>query len=376
MSNYKNIIEKSKTEGTYRTLNIVKGLDFSSNDYLGLSKSSFLKYKLIDFIKRGQNSWPSSSRLISGTTSVHLETERIMASFLGSECSLIFSSGYCANVGVVSTLCENSIIFSDELNHASLIDGIKLSRSSYHIYPHDNLASLEVLLQKYVKSKLPKFIITEALFSMNGTLIDLSKVLDLCEKYNTFLIIDEAHSTGVFGHSGQGLLGDFIFDKSKVVSIHTCGKALGAYGAFIGCSELVKDYLVNKCRHFIYTTALPPLNVFIIKETLAYIRENKYLRDKLMLNIFYARKKLDFRKDNHNTQIIPLILRGNKRVSKVSEELMAAGINVKAIRSPTVPRGLERLRISIHADHEFQDIDDLAVTLKEAITFVDHGGSR
>ena len=422
------ILSKLKTQGTYRHLESLSGIDFSSNDYLGLSKSSILKNKLLNFIESEKYLWSSSSRMISGTTPLHLEVEDQLAQFLNRQKTLLFHSGYSANCGVISALCSKSLIFSDEFNHASIIDGIRLSQSEYLIYPHNDLDALERLLKKFASSPQPKFVITESLFSMEGDLTPVKNLVSLTQKFGASLILDEAHSTGIYGSQGQGLLAeldvDSKFNPHKIISIHTGGKALGACGAFVGCSSKVKDLLVNTCRHFIYTTALHPLNVFLLSSAVNYVKDNPKLRRNLFENIAYTQKtrtpqhpksprtksprakspraksprtkssrvtrtksprkdqvtKSQVTKDQvikgqmttndeslspfYLSPIIPWIYPGNENVLRLSKQLKDLGFNVKAIRSPTVPHGKERLRLSIHAHHKKEDIDSLITSIK------------
>ena len=262
MFDYQKNLEEIARRGAARSLQKKSGIDFCSNDYLGLSKSNYLNSKLIDFIKTGKNLWATSSRHIHGTTEVHLQAESFLADFLRREEVLLFNSGYVANLGVIESLCKDAVIFSDQLNHVSLIEGIKKSKSRNFIYQHNDLNQLEDLLRSATRYKGNKFIITESVFSMDGTLSDVGGLAFLCEKYAVFLILDEAHATGVFGEEGRGMGAHLPIDEDRLLTVHTCGKALASFGAFVGCSKIIKKYLVNKCRHLIYSTALPPLVVF------------------------------------------------------------------------------------------------------------------
>jgi 8-amino-7-oxononanoate synthase len=348
----------------YRKLEVLQGVDFCSNDYLGFSKNNILNESIRDYLNNNGEVFASSSRLISGTRNLHIEAEVEIAEFLGREASLIFNSGYCANVGVISTLCRNSIIYSDELNHASIIDGAKKSKADVKVYRHNDYLHLEKLLANDSAIESERYIITESIFSMDGTLSDIRKLLSLSVKYNTFLIVDEAHSTGILGYEGRGLIYEEDINENRVVSIHTCGKALGCYGAFIGCSEDVREYLINCCREFIFTTALPPLNILLILQSIKNIRVSNDLRIKLRGNIEYFRSKLSI-SSSSKTQIQPFFIEGNKSVVELSRKIRNAGIDIVAIRYPTIAKGLERVRISIHSTHTFEEINALAVYLNE-----------
>ena len=360
-----NEIDALKSDKLYRSLNVSKGIDFSSNDYLGLSKSDFIKNELLHFIENEQYLWRSSSRLISGTTDLHLKVETDLAKFLNREASLLFNSGYSANLAVISSLCKNSIIFSDEKNHASIIDGIKLSKSECFIYKHNDMDALEDLLIEQSHSKLFKVIVTESLFSMDGDTSDLPRLIQLANEHKAFLILDEAHATGIYGDNGAGLLSKCnLRNTNNIVSIHTGGKALGSPGAFIGCSKQIKELIINKARHFIYTTGTHPLNAFMLNESVQHITNNSPLRNKLLKNIKYVQDHLSIER-SHPTPIIPILIPGNKQALETANKLISLGLSVKAIRYPTVAKGSERIRLSIHADHTFNELDLLCNSLKD-----------
>ena len=251
----KNLREK-KLQGLFRRPAEPQGIDFSSNDCLNLSCHPKIRARMAEALEKGIPLSARSSRLISGATPWHEETDALLRAFLSREGLLSFSSGYLANVGILPALAKGEkAVFSDELNHASLIDGIRLSRAIRHIFPHRNLNALEDLLKK---EKREKIIVTESLFSMGGDFAPLREISDLALKYQALLFVDEAHATGLFGQNFSGFASG-LEEKEHIVSLHTGGKALGSSGAFVGCSRLIKDYLINNCRSFIYTTAPPPL---------------------------------------------------------------------------------------------------------------------
>lgn len=355
-----------KKDNLYRNVSVSKGFDFSSNDYLGLSSNEVLRSRVISCIETEKSLGSSSSRLIRGNHSAYDEVERYLAKFLNREASLIFNSGYSANEGVISTICRDGVIFSDELNHASIIDGIKLSKSDYQIFRHADLSHLRNLLEQ-TRSGVKKYIIVESLYSMDGDIFPLRQLLDLCREFDAWAIIDEAHATGVFGDKGEGLLGQFHGDLEKVISIHTCGKALGGMGAFIGCTRQIRNYLINKCRQFIYTTALPPWVVRQIQLSIEFVQEFPKLREDLFSNVELMQRNLDLLKKSkiYPTQIMPLILGESERALNWSKELLTKGLDVKAIRYPTVPNDKARLRISIHSNHREEDIRYLNDSLRE-----------
>ena len=268
-------------------------------------------------------------------------------------------------MGVISALCKNSLIFSDEMNHASIIDGIKLSRSQCLIYKHNDMDSLTTIFDKNKENRLPKVIITESLFSMDGDLAHLQKVIEIGRKYNALIIIDEAHATGVYGKDGAGLVSEStIEDSDKLISIHTGGKALGSPGAFVGCSKMTKELIINKSRQFIYTTGIHPINAFLLNKSVQYSRNSNHLREKLIKNINFVCEQLKIQRD-YLSPIIPVMTPGNEFSLRCSDELRSKGLSVKAIRYPTVAKGKERIRLSIHADHSLEELTYLCKSIKQ-----------
>ena len=250
---------------------------------------------------------------------------------------MTFSSGYLANVGVVAALARGKTVFSDELNHASLIDGISLSQSPCKIYPHNDLNALEQLLKKEPGEKV---IVTESLFSMEGDFVPLKEISELALKYGALLMVDEAHATGIFGNNFSGCVSD-LEEKNHIISLHTCGKALGGFGAFIGCSSLIKDYLVNYCRPFIYTTAPPPL-MFVQWKAALEVLEKESFRP-----LALRKRALDFRTalsdqfslKKTESPIVPLLMDSTKVALRRAEQLRKQGLDIRAIRFPHCSQG-------------------------------------
>ena len=277
---------------------------------------------------------------------------------------MVFSSGYLANIGVIPALAQGRTVFSDELNHASLIDGIKLSKSPCKIYPHNDLNFLENLLKSVSGDKL---IVTESLFSMEGDFAPLKEISGLALKYGALLLVDEAHATGIFGHRFSGLVSE-LEEKEHIVSIHTCGKALGGFGAFVGSEALIKDYLINNCRSFIYTTAPPPLMLIQWKAALAVLKKESFrplsLRKK-SLN-FRSTLKDQFCLKETESPIVPLLMASNRKALQTAEQLRKKGLDVRAIRFPTVPKGKERLRVVLKYSHSEEQLKALKKGLLES----------
>ena len=337
--------------------------DFCSNDYLGLSKNLDLRQQLIDFLGTTSYLSSSASRLIAGHHHLHEEAEGFLSGYFTSESGLLFNSGYSANSGVLSTLTKNAVVYSDERNHASLIDGMRLSRADCKIFRHNDLLHLEELLQENTSGR-PRFIVTESLFSMDGDFSPLLELQTLARKCDAILIVDEAHANGIFGPRGEGRIAELGMSREGIISIHTFGKAYAAFGAFVACSQKVRNLLVNTCRDFIYTTALPPHMVFQIMASVRHVADNPSLRQKLEKNCaqFGTLTGLP-----SASQIMPVILKSNERVLRAEKILLTKGFQVSAIRSPSVSLGAERLRICLHADPTLVEIETLASYVTELV---------
>lgn len=348
-----------------RQLCLPTGLDFSSNDYLSLANHSGLRKLLIQALKNKLPLGSGASRLIRGHTIWHKETEDLFKKWIGYP-ALFFGSGYLANLGLISTLCKDSVIFSDQMNHASLIDGCRLSRSPCHIYAHKNLNELETLLKK--EKRKNKVIIAESLFSMDGDFAPLKELSDLALKYQALLIVDEAHATGLYGSNGRGLC-SLLKKRDHIISVHPCGKALSASGAFVVGPESLKKYLVNKCRPFIYTTAPSPVLLFYIKCVLNILINNPQMRESLKKKSQFFReqvKKFANIGDSESV-IVPIITGSTSSALLLEKKLQKKGYDIRAIRYPTVPKGKERLRICIHYNHTYKQLKQLVFDLKQGL---------
>ncbi|MDE0118512.1 MAG: 8-amino-7-oxononanoate synthase [Bdellovibrionales bacterium] len=359
--------EKELQQLTHQNLNrkwkIPKGLDFSSNDYLSLAHHAGIRKSLIQVLKKNLPLSAGASRLIRGHTPWHEETEYLFKKYVRRESALFFSSGYMANLGLIPTLCKNSVIFSDQMNHASLIDGCRLSRRPCHIYPHKDINKLEHLLKK--EKHKNKVIITESLFSMDGDFAPLEELSELALKYQTLLIVDEAHATGVYGPKGMGLCG-LLKEKEHIISIHPCGKAISASGAFIAGPAILKKYLINKCRSFIYTTAPSPVLLFHIQCVLNTLKKEYKRRELLKKKVFFFRNKIKnlAHIGDSESMIIPIITGSANSALTMEKALQKKGYDIRAIRYPTVAKGKERLRICIHYDHTYKQLKELSHVLK------------
>ncbi|PXF63869.1 8-amino-7-oxononanoate synthase [Kangiella spongicola] len=335
-------------------------INFSSNDYLGLASHPKLIESTLKATQRfGTGS--GSSHLVAGHSYEHHQLEEELAEFLGVERALLFSSGFMANYGVLTALFDRKdLIVQDKLNHASLIDGGRASEAKMLRYGHNDMSSLERQLQHQVETKV---VVTDGVFSMDGDLAPLPQILELTERSNSSLMVDDAHGFGVLGASGKGSLEHFGLEPSKAdIYMATFGKALGGYGAFVAGRDVLIESLVQFSRSYIYTTAIPPAVAATNRAGLALVQSEPERRQQLHHNINYF-KQLATEKNlplmPSDTAIQPVLLRTNERALEVSQGLREKGLLVVAIRPPTVPENSARLRITLTANHRRQHIEQL-----------------
>ncbi|WP_136526947.1 8-amino-7-oxononanoate synthase [Geomonas ferrireducens] len=372
-------LEKLREEGLYRSMRVISGAQGShvelegrrvlmlcSNNYLGLADHPALRRAAVMGVAFGVGS--GASRLVSGTMELHARLEERIARFKGTERALVFNSGYAANTGIISALVgRGDAIFSDKLNHASIVDGALLSRANFHRFGHRDVAALERLLKEKGGSGR-RLIVTDGVFSMDGDIAPLREMARLAKRYDALLMVDDAHGTGVLGATGRGtaeLLG--VMDD---VDIHmgTLGKGLGSFGAYAAASGTICDYLVNKARSFIFSTSMPPavLAPSIAALDLVDSAEGKRLRDRLAANVALFKERLTgagFDTMGSETQIVPIFVGPAETTMRFSQELLEEGIFLQGIRPPTVPAGSCRLRCTIMATHEAADLEAAADTI-------------
>ncbi|MDD5427914.1 MAG: 8-amino-7-oxononanoate synthase [Candidatus Omnitrophica bacterium] len=336
-------------------------IDLSSNDYLGLSGHP----KSIKAAKEAAEIYgvgASASRLLSGDLEIYHRLEEKTAEFKGKEKALIFNSGYQANVGILSALYgEGDVIFSDKLNHASIVDGLMLSGVKFFRFKHNDTEHLNSLLKKERAKFKKALIITETIFSMDGDRPDLKELVALKEKFDCAIMVDEAHATGIFGKNGSGVVEEEgLTDKIDFI-MGTFGKALGSFGAYLAASSDVIDYMVNKCRSFIYSTALPPVTIACNLAAIDLIKEEPYRRRELLEASDHFRNALKEKGFDvkGSSQIVPVIVGDNHAALKMAEALQARGYWVLPIRPPTVPKGEARLRFSLSFDHKAHFLERL-----------------
>jgi 8-amino-7-oxononanoate synthase len=350
-----------------RNLAEISGVNFCSNDYLGLAENSTLRERVAEFIRDTGKIGGTGSRLLSGQTEEWRELEAKFAKFAGTESALFFTTGYAANLGLLSSLAgKDDVIFSDARNHASLIDGMRLSGARKVIYPHLNLNALEDALRKEASTVQRKLIVTETVFSMDGDLAPLPEIAELAEKYNAVLILDEAHATAVHGPGGHGLAVTAGLTQRVLAIVHTCGKALASAGAFVCGPAVLKGHLVNHARTFIFSTALPGYIAAQIGAAMQLSEAMDREREVLLKRAGTFREALQaegFDTAASSSQIVPVVLGSNEATLDAAEHLQREGFAVRGIRPPTVPQGSSRLRLSLTARIPQHELTRLVTSL-------------
>jgi len=373
-------LEKREQNNSLRKLPVSNNLiDFASNDYLGFANSEEIFNKTHQYLLDNniKINGATGSRLISGNHNLYQITEEFIANFHQSESALIFNSGYDANVGFFSSVPQrNDIILYDELCHASIRDGILMSNAKSYKFQHNDFENLEKLITTQLETRNSKpetfYIVTESVFSMDGDSPNLEELVTLCEKYNCFLVIDEAHALGVFGNHGEGLLQSQGLQNKIFARIMTFGKGLGCHGAAILGNQELKNYLINFARSFIYTTGLSPHSVATILIAYQQLKTEKEVIENLRNNIqFFNQQKMLFglkalfvySKSAIQCAIIP----GNEKVKSIANQLQNNGFDVKPILSPTVPEGQERLRFCLHSYNSQKEISEVLQFLASSV---------
>lgn len=347
-------------------------IDFCSNDYLGLARSSALRQT----IREAENqqlttqNGATGSRLLAGHTELADLVESQLATFYQTESALVFNSGYDANIGLLSSLPQRGdVLLTDELIHASMIDGSRLGYADRQRFRHNDLDHLAQLMQNiHVQDSSNVFVAVESVYSMDGDLAPLSELVDLCEQYNAHLIVDEAHATGVYGPHGEGRVVELGLQERVLARVHTFGKGMGVHGAVVVGAAPLRDYLINMARSFIYTTALPPYSLLAIRcaheqGAVIHQEQEKLHRQVTFFQTIAAQKLQDARWTDSSSPIQCLLINGNEACRRVATRAQAAGFDVRAILSPTVPVGLERIRICLHSFNTEEEIVGLMDTL-------------
>lgn len=365
-------LDKRIAEKTFRSLTLKSGLtDFSSNDYLGFARSPELKNKIKEYevSERYYSNGSTGSRLLSGNSVFAEELEKFIAGYHNAEAALLFNSGYNANLGLFSALGrKGDIIIYDELIHASVHDGMRLSKAECKPFAHNNTVQLEALLKG---TTAQVFVAVESVYSMDGDFAPLKEIADLCKKYNAALIVDEAHATGVFGKNGQGSICASGLENRVFARLITYGKAMGCHGAAVLGSTLLKNYILNFARSFIYTTAAPVNNLFAIKSAYDVLQQSEEKITALKNNISFFKSKIKtvdgINLHESSSPIQSIIIPGNERVRNIATQIQSKGFDVRPLVSPTVPAGQERIRICLHAFNTEKEIEDLVSAFQSAL---------
>lgn len=354
-----------------RTLAPRAGLDFSSNDYLGLAASKRLGEAVAVAIAQGTPVGATGSRLLRGNAPEHEALEAGAAAFFGADRALFFGSGYIANFALLTALPQKGdLLILDELAHASMHEGAQAGRAEARLAAHNDVDTVEDAITRWrAEGGMGRiWIVVESLYSMDGDRAPMESLVALADRHEAFLIVDEAHATGVWGPDGRGLAAAFE-GRDNIVALHTCGKALGASGALVTGPRTLCDYLVNRCRPFIYATAPSPLMAVAVREALAMLSDEPMRRVQLQERVAFAGRQLAERCGvvPSGSQIQPFVIGDNGRTMAVAAGLRARGFDIRGIRPPTVPEGTSRLRISLTLNVDEADISAMIEALVEVL---------
>lgn len=367
----KQALHKRKEDSLYRSLQINEGLiDFCSNDYLSFARDPAIAWNAEMYRVANPNfSGATGSRSISGNTRIAMGLEDFIAEFHHAEAGLIFNSGYDANVGLFSSIAKKGdTLICDELIHASIIDGCRLSHAGRYRFDHNDVEDLEKKLRLSVGNI---FVAVESVYSMDGDQAPLVEIAALCKKYGANLIVDEAHATGVFGERGRGLVCQYGLENEVFARVHTFGKAVGAHGGIVLGSSILKEYLINFARSFIFTTALPVHSLLSVRCGYEELQAGRFCNKRLHGLIRYFKHEFvtggDVYLIESDSPVQSLVIPGSERVRDVAKQLQAKRFDVKAIVSPSVPVGKERLRISLHMHNTVEEIDALKQAIHEVL---------
>lgn len=368
-------ITEREQASSLRRLSVPNNLvDFSSNDYLGFSRSAELAEEAHQILKQNgnTNNGATGSRLISGNHELYAEAEQLISGFDNAESALIFNSGYDANVGLFSSVPQKGdVVLYDEYIHASIRDGLRLSNASAYKFLHNDLNALQTLLYRFRELDGTKeiYVVTESVFSMDGDSPDLIQMAEVCHEYNALLIVDEAHALGVTG-SGRGMVQELSLQDQIFAQVVTFGKGLGCHGAAILGSELLKQYLVNFARSFIYTTGLPPHSVAAIMAGYRHLEMATIAKHSLTGNIDFFKQeteRLGLAFISSDSAIHCTVIPGNETIKRIASALQQKGFDVKAILSPTVPAGQERLRFCLHSYNTREEVTAVLTHLQQLL---------
>lgn len=369
-SEHQALLDGVRAHDRYRRLSARAGVDFSSNDYLGLSGSVRMQTAVADALARGVPVGAGGSRLLRGNHIEHEALEEEAALFFGARSALYFSTGFAANAALFASMPQRGdLVVYDELIHASVHEGMRLGRAENVAARHNDVTDFADIIGKWrTQGNVGRvWIAVETLYSMDGDMARLDELAALAEAHDAYLVIDEAHATGVFGPDGRGL-GAHLAGRDNIIALYTCGKALGAEGALLCGPAMMREFLVNYGRGFIFSTAPSPLMASAVREALRILADEPERRDALRLRVADARARLArFTDIGAATQIIPVILGDDAKTMAAAAAVQAAGYDVRGIRPPTVPAGTSRLRVSITLNTSHDDIAGLADAIADAV---------
>jgi 8-amino-7-oxononanoate synthase len=357
---YRRLKPVESSQGPRITMNGRNVLLMCSNDYLGLANHPALCNAAGEAMTR-YGFGAGASRLVSGSNAVHHELESRLAGFKRTEAALVFNSGYAANTGLIQAVAEaGDVILSDSMNHASIVDGCRLSRATTRVYRHNDMNHLEELLRDG-RNFRRRLIVTDGVFSMDGDIAPLPELVSLAERHGAILMVDDAHATGVLGKTGKGTVEHFNLDGRVPIQMGTLGKALGTFGAYVAGNRDLIEYLINRARSFIYSTALPPLVCAAAIAALDVVEQEPARRHKLWENrerFIAGLTALGIQMGVSETPIVPVMIGDSAKALRVAEKLFDYGVYAAAIRPPTVPKGTARIRATLMATHSNSDIDE------------------
>jgi 8-amino-7-oxononanoate synthase len=359
-STYVAALDALKDDDRLRSLKPRAGLDFSSNDYLGLANCLRMRKAIAAAVEAGTPIGAGGSRLLRGNCAEHESLEADAARFFGCEAAIYFASGYIANFAVLTTLPQRSdLLVLDQLVHASIYEGARAGRAEFRFSGHNDANAVEEVIRTWRSEGGTGriWIVAESLYSMDGDFAPLDELVAIADRHDAFLMVDEAHATGVFGQDGRGLTAAHE-GRENLIAIHTCGKALGAAGALVMATKLLRDFNVNRCRPFIFSTAPSPLMAVAVQQALMILRDEPEHQQRLQGLIGFAHRKISSREGWRlsGSQIMPFIVGDNARAMALAEALQARGFDIRGIRPPTVPAGTARLRISLTNNVDETDV--------------------
>jgi 8-amino-7-oxononanoate synthase len=368
-SHYVAALNALKDDDRLRSLTPRAGIDFSSNDYLALAGCQRMRKAIAAAVEAGTPIGAGGSRLLRGNCAEHESVEAEAARFFGAEAAVFFASGYIANFAVLTTLPQRGdLLVLDALVHASIHEGARAGRAEFRLSAHNDANSIEDVIRTWRSEGGSGriWVVVESLYSMDGDFAPLEALVAIADRHDAFLMVDEAHATGVFGPGGRGLTAAYE-GRENLIAIHTCGKALGAAGALVTTTTLLRDFIVNRCRPFIFSTAPSPLMAVAVQEALSILRDEPERQQRLASLIDFAHREIGTRQGWRlsGSQIMPFIVGDNARAMVMAAALQARGFDIRGIRPPTVPAGTARLRISLTNNVDERDVCAMLAALAD-----------